>query len=283
MNYAHWQFNRRFTDLPARVALRVEGLALARQHRLQRSRPAARPSVPHQPRKQAAQWQLRVRTDQHQQRRLDDLLTRGNGVVRLPPNFNSYFEYERPRIGQLGLRSRSGSVQRRAVGQRPRRLPLRHRAALFHQRRVQPVRRRLEQEHTPDWLVWQQTICSAASTSTRPTSNAGFNWIMTNRHELRLKLQAIGLSAEAAPGVPGRRWCGHSHRRAGRRFQRRESRRAAALPLRVPAALISLRRVRPRGIPQEPVADEPASLVRDSFELRDDEQLLVKFSYRFEN
>ena len=30
---------------------------------------------------------------------VDDLLTRGNGAVKLPPNFNSYFEYERPRKG----------------------------------------------------------------------------------------------------------------------------------------------------------------------------------------
>ena len=37
------------------------------------------------------------------------------------------------------------------------------------------------------------------------------------------------------------------------------------------------------GYRQEPVADAAASLVSDSFELRDDEQLLVKFSYRFEN
>ena len=29
----------------------------------------------------------------------DDLITRGNGVLWLPPNFNSYFEYDRPRKG----------------------------------------------------------------------------------------------------------------------------------------------------------------------------------------
>ena len=37
-NYAHWQVKRRFTDLPADIALCIEGLARARQHRLQRSR-----------------------------------------------------------------------------------------------------------------------------------------------------------------------------------------------------------------------------------------------------
>ena len=30
---------------------------------------------------------------------VNDLLTRGNGAVNRPPNFNSFFEYERPRKG----------------------------------------------------------------------------------------------------------------------------------------------------------------------------------------
>ena len=38
--------------------------------------------------------------------------------------------------------------------------------------------------------------CSAASTEHADELSAGFNWIMTNRHELRLKLQAIGLNAD---------------------------------------------------------------------------------------
>ena len=37
------------------------------------------------------------------------------------------------------------------------------------------------------------------------------------------------------------------------------------------------------GFDQEPTDDGARSLLRDSFQLRDDEQLLVKFSYRFEN
>ena len=53
-NYAHYQVNRRFTELPAQVALRIEGLALARQHGPQQSRRAARPSVPREPREPLA-------------------------------------------------------------------------------------------------------------------------------------------------------------------------------------------------------------------------------------
>ena len=36
------------------------------------------------------------------------------------------------------------------------------------------------------------------------------------------------------------------------------------------------------GFDQDPTAEDSDRLVRDSFSLRDDEQLLVKLSYRFE-
>ena len=36
------------------------------------------------------------------------------------------------------------------------------------------------------------------------------------------------------------------------------------------------------GFRNEPVSDDSVGLLGDSFSLRDDEQLLVKFSYRFE-
>ena len=37
------------------------------------------------------------------------------------------------------------------------------------------------------------------------------------------------------------------------------------------------------GFDQEPTDEGAGGLLRDSFQLRDDEQLLVKLSYRFEN
>jgi hypothetical protein len=36
------------------------------------------------------------------------------------------------------------------------------------------------------------------------------------------------------------------------------------------------------GYRQDAFSDRPGDLLRDTFSLRDDEQLLVKFSYRFE-
>ena len=51
---------------------------------------------------------------------------------------------------------------------------------------------------------------------------------------------------------------------------------------RVRAALLSICGVRPRRLRAGRIAEDSDRLVRDSFSLRDDEQLLVKLSYRFE-
>ena len=37
------------------------------------------------------------------------------------------------------------------------------------------------------------------------------------------------------------------------------------------------------GFDQDPTAEGAGGLLRDSFQLRDEEQLLIKMSYRFEN
>ena len=113
--------------------------------------------------------------------------------------------------------------------------------------------------------------------------DAGFNWIMTSRHELRLKLQAIGLNAELRQAY-------------------RVDPAGHAIPTDEPVDDFTVRnlgvQIRYRyeiaplsylyvvygrgGFDQQTTAAGSDQLLRDSFSLRDDEQLLVKFSYRFE-
>jgi hypothetical protein len=106
---------------------------------------------------------------------------------------------------------------------------------------------------------------------------------MASRHELRLKLQAIGVNADLRQG--------YRVDPAGRALMTNEpiddfSVRTLGVQLRYRyeiAPLSYLYVVYGRGgYQQEPVSEDSAGLVRDSFSLRDDEQLLVKFSYRFE-
>ena len=123
--------NRALHGSAGAVALRVQGLALARQHhyndhgdllnhqfRISRESKLRNGSYEY--------GQINVNSAG-----IDDLLTRGNGVVKLPPNFNSFFEYERPRFGHWGYEIEAEAFSGGLVGQRQGRLSPRARAAYF--------------------------------------------------------------------------------------------------------------------------------------------------------
>ena len=281
-NYLHWQVNRRFTELPkeSRYASKDwrwrlstnyndQGLLLEHQTRLSRESRLRNGSYEY--------GQVNINSAGY-----DDLLTRGNGPLWLPPNFNTYFDYQRPRIGHWGyeveLEVRSGGLAGNdRVGYWFNLEPKYFINDSFN------VYVGLENSHTPDWLVWQHDNLVGSFDSEELDINAGFTWIVTNRHELRLKLQAIGLAADL------------------RQAYRVEN--GNAIPSNDPIEDFSLDNlgvqlryryeVRPLsylyvvygrgGYDQQSVSDEAGSRIRDSFSLRDDEQLFVKFSYRFEN
>ena len=106
---------------------------------------------------------------------------------------------------------------------------------------------------------------------------------MTSRHELRLKLQAIGLDSQLRQA--------YRVDPTGNAIPTDEpvddftvSTLALQIRYRYEIAPLSyLYVVYGRGgFDQESTADGSHQLLRDSFSLRDDEQLLVKVSYRFE-
>ncbi len=282
VNYLHWQVNRRFTELPAesryaskdwrgRVSTDYNDHGQLMGHQLRISRESRLRNGSYE------YGQVNINSAGY-----DDLLTRGNGVLWLPPNFNTFFEYERPRIGswayEVELEVLSGGLSGNdQIGYWFNIEPRYFISDSFN------VYLGVENSHTPDWLVWQFDNLIGSFESRETDLNAGFTWNVANRHELRLKLQAIGLSARL---------------RQAYRVQGGE-----AIPTDEPVDDFSVETLgvqlryrfefRPLsylyvvygrgGYRQEPVADDAASLVNDSFELRDDEQLLVKFSYRFEN
>jgi len=113
--------------------------------------------------------------------------------------------------------------------------------------------------------------------------DSGFDWHISERQELRMKLQAIGLDAQVRRG----------YRVAGN---------GTAIPSDEPVDSFGLRnfavQLRYRyelaplsylyvvygrgGYALDPFDDRASSLLGNSFSLRDDEQLLVKLSYRFD-
>ena len=282
-NYLHWQLNRRFTDLPAEsryaskdwrwrlsTAHNDHGDLLNHQFRISRESRLRNGSYEY--------GQINVNSAG-----VDDLLTRGHGVVNRPPSFNSFFNYRRPRKGdwsyEIEAEIYSGGLQGNdKVGYSIDVVPTYFISDAFN------VYVGLYASRTPDWLVWQRENLIGSFDGREGHFDAGFNWIISGRQELRLKLQAIGINATLNDAY-------------------RVNERGTAIVTDEPVEDFSVRnlgfQIRYRyeiaplsylyvvygrgGYDQEVYADQSGRLLRDSFSLRDDEQLLVKVSYRFEN
>jgi hypothetical protein len=282
-NYAHWQVMRRFTELPegSRYASKDwrgristdyndHGELLNHQFRISRESRLRNGSYEYA--------QINVNSAGR-----DDLLTRGHGDVNTPPNFNANFQYERPRKGnwsyEVELESYSGGrAGNDEVGYSIEVEPTYFISDEFN------VYIGLFASRTPDWLVWEEDNLIGSFDGREEHFDAGFNWIVSGRQELRMKLQAIGVTAKLRQGyridtngnaiATDEPIDDFSVRNLG--FQIRYRYELAPLSY--------LYVVYGRGGYEEDIAvDSTGRQLRDSFSLRDDEQLLVKVSYRFEN
>ena len=282
LNYGHYQVSKRVTDLPADSAFASHdwraritakrndhGLALPYQFRLMR------------------QSQLRDGSSLYGQVNVnsagvDDRITRGRNPLQLPPNFNAHAEFSRPRKGAWAFDAYANVLSGGLSGN----------DKIGWSAGVAPTwfandalsfTLDFSAERLPDWLVWQgdNRVGSFAERSVQ--LNGAMNWTIDNRQELRVKLQALGLEARARQGWDAQP-DGH------------------ALASAVPVDDFSLRnlgfqvRYRYELAPLSYVYvvygrggdmfneywQSSGSLLGDAFSLRDAEQLVVKFTYRFE-
>ena len=280
--YIHYQLNRRFTELPtgSRYASKDWRWRVSTSHNATGQR------LNHQFR-MSRESRLRDGSYEYAQINvnsagIDDLILRGNGFVNKAPNFNSYFEFDRPRKGHWGFHGEmeifSGGLEgNQNLGYRVEFTPKYFISDAFN------LYLGFTSSRTPDWLVWQQDNLLGSFDSRNAELSAGFNWTLTSRHELRLKLQAIGLDADLRQG--------YRVDPAGNAIDTAEpiddfTVRTLGVQLRYRfemAPLSYLYVVYGRGgFRNEPETDDSTGLLGDSFSLKDDEQLLVKFSYRFE-
>ena len=282
-NYLHWQVNRRFTDMPeasrysskdwrARVSTDYNdhGQVLDHQFRLSRESRLRDGSYEY--------GQVNVNSAGY-----DDLLTRGHGVLWLPPNFESYFDFQRPRKGnwsyEVEFNAYSGGLAGNSkVGYTAHFVPTYFLSDAFN------VYVGLFGDWKPDWLVWQRDNLIGSFEETDLHFDAGINWTIGSKQELRLKLQAIGLKGELNQAY-------------------RVDASGGAVPTTDAVDDINVRnlgfQIRYRyelaplsylyvvygrgGFDRTPTDGGARELLQDSFQLRDEEQLLIKFSYRFEN
>ncbi|RPE81046.1 DUF5916 domain-containing protein [Vulcaniibacterium tengchongense] len=281
-NYLHWQVQRRFTDLPAGSRYASKDwrgrISTNRNDRGEKLNDQLRIS---------RESRLRDGSYEYAQINLnsagvDDLLTRGHGSLRKPANFAAYAEFERPRKGDWAHYAEAELLSGGLAGNDKIGYSLRYRATYFLSDAFS-VYAGFYADLNPDWLVWQRENLIGSFRGRELDLDAGLDWIMDDRQELRIKLQAIGLDAQV------------------RRAYRVDA-GGRAVPSDEPVGDFGVRnlgfQVRYRyelaplsylyvvygrgGYEQDTFGEDAGRRLRDSFDLRDDEQLLVKLSYRFE-
>src|SRR5690606_756326 len=322
LDYLHYQLSRRVTSLPAGSAYtshdyrgrvigidNADGLRLQRQLRLIRSSRLGNGGSEY----------IELDIDAP---RYDDLITRGGHALRLPGRWTLAWERDRPRQGAwewaldtwvrgggLAGKDRTGyglereptrhlSDTRRGVGGGAAVAPGgRGRGRGGHGRRGGRLRRAAPlrlggplrvfagatAEYVPDWLVWQGGERIGRFEQRSLELDAGLDWAIGMRQELRVKLQAIGMEAKASGTVEvvpdGRTRASaepaedFSLRKLGFRVRYRY----------MLAPLSDLYVVYGRGgYALDELAADPYARLRDAVRRRDDEQLLVKLAYRVE-
>jgi hypothetical protein len=123
---------------------------------------------------------------------VDDLLSRGNGPVRIDDRVSAYMDVTTPRYGdwqftvgsyvfQQGVEAYSGWLQFLASWYPTEKLTLRI---------------DLLPQYSSDWLLWQQGNTFGSFRAERLDYDFRLDWIPAPRHELRIKWQWIGIDAE---------------------------------------------------------------------------------------
>jgi hypothetical protein len=283
LNYAHWQVSRRYTDLPESSSYASHewrwriggtdndhGLVLQRQFRAM---------LQNTLRDGGSEYmQVNINSAGH-----DDRILRGNGILRTPPNFNAFYERSMSRkgnwelYGNLGVNNGGIGPDHRQVGYNAQIKPTYFISDAFNVFLLGYV------ESTPNWMVWQHDNLLGTFEERALEIDAGVNWTIGDRQELRVKLQALGMDARLkqawrtdADGTPvavDDPVDDFSLRNLG--FQVRYRYELAPLS--------DLYVVYGRGgYMYDEFSRGEASQLRNAFSLRDSEMLLVKLSYRFE-
>ncbi|HEY0684517.1 MAG TPA: DUF5916 domain-containing protein [Steroidobacter sp.] len=123
---------------------------------------------------------------------VDDLISRGNGPVRIEDRLSAYMDVTTPRYGdwqftlgsyvfQQGVEQYSGWLQF---------------VAAWYPTEKLTFRLDLLPQYSSDWLLWQEGNLFGSFRAERLDYDFRLDWIPAPRHELRVKWQWIGIDAE---------------------------------------------------------------------------------------
>ncbi|MGE7139099.1 DUF5916 domain-containing protein [Luteibacter sp. NPDC031894] len=196
MEYLHWEVRRRLTGLPADSAYtshmwqyrisganNTQGLAISRRFRIVRD--SRRRDGGEE------EWRLDAFTAA-----FDDLLTRGGHPLHTPPTAKLMYDRTRPRVGRWAWEAEGYVTGNQLTGY--------HRLGYYF--KFTPtyfitdafsVFFGSSYEWTPNWLIWQGHDNLLGSYDGRTVGiDSGLNWNLSNRQELRVKLQTLAVGAK---------------------------------------------------------------------------------------
>ncbi|HEX5306754.1 MAG TPA: DUF5916 domain-containing protein [Dyella sp.] len=282
LNYAHWEVRRRFTGLPASSAYasvqwRARIVAMDNDHGLPLQRQLRFIRIGDLRDGGNDTFQLNLNAAAY-----DDLLTRRHGDLHTPANLMLYWDRVSPREGawshelevQVSGNQLTGAHR---LGYELTWLPTYFINDAFN------VFSGVTYGFTPNWLIWQRDNLIGSFDSHEVMLNAGLNWAIGDRQELRIKLQALGLDARLLQAYRV-----GADRRAHASDDPVDDFSVRNLGFQIRyryelAPLSDLYVVYGRGgYALDPLFRGAENQFNRSFALRDSEQLLVKLSYRFE-
>ena len=212
----------------------------------------------------------------------DDLISRGHGAIRKQGGPAVFVERSRPRKGEELF----GWYANFEVGPN-------HQDGWYFYGGVQPkyhagdrfdVDLGLFATHQQDWLLWQGGSNFGSFKANRLDLSSDLNWFINDKQELRVKLQAIAIDAEAitsrVPGVNG-------HLQTSSAPLEDFSVRNLGFQVRYRYKLGTLSDVfavySRGGFERESIVgdDSIGGILGDAFALDNDDQFLVKVAYRF--
>jgi hypothetical protein len=282
MEYLHWEVRRRVTDLPEDSAYashlwryrisganNTRGLPISRRLRIQRD--SRRRDGGDE------EWRLDTFSSAY-----DDLLTRGGYALHEPPTAKLTYDRTRPRVGRWAWEAEGFITGNQLTGY--------HRLGYYF--KFTPTYFITDAfsvflggsyEWDPNWLIWQGRDNLVGSYDGRTIGiDSGLNWNLSNRQELRVKLQTLAVGAKLRDTLEVTPSGGTVHSDepvddlgvANLGFQIRYRYEIAPLS--------DLYIVYNRGGYRDDTEDDVGSQFRQGFSLKDVNEGLVKIAYRLE-
>ncbi len=281
-NYVRYGLDRRFTDLPKDSTYNSHDWHVAVSRRVNDD------GV-----KLADAWSLSRQSDTRDGGNeyieivqftpgVDDLITRGNGNVKVPGKLYGYYERFWPRHGHWSFYGNARYAAEGLGGPAHGSIQLDLNPTYFINDTLS-VYGELLAIRNPDFLIWQSDNLLGSFHANQLQLNGGVQWTISSKQELRVKLQTIALDARArqawrvaADGTPvasNDAVSDFNLRNLG--FQIRYRYELA------PLSNIYVAYVR-GGFGFDAFSQGVGSVLGNAFSLKDSEQFLVKVSYRFE-